>query len=191
MEPQNPENEARGCQNRGLPGRGDTDAEERTASFIDRQIGVMRFVAGLGVISSSLLAIALFIAAIARTLIDVWANLEHFGTKDAVKQLLISGIEQADVLLVAVALLIVGFGLYTLFIGTPTNVPGWLKIRSLTELKTKLTEVIVVAIFVDFFSQALYETENMQDLLLRGAASALMIVAVSVFGFAHSKSDPH
>lgn len=169
----------------------DTEGDGRRESFVDRQIGFMRFIAVLGVVSSSLLAVALFIAAISRTVIDIWANLEHFGTKDAVKQLLISGIEQADVLLIGVALLIVGFGLYTLFIGTPTNVPRWLKISSLTELKTKLTEVIVVAIFVDFFSQALYETENMQDLLLRGAASAVMIVAVAVFGFAHGKSDSH
>lgn len=191
MEPQDSQSQEGGRRNRGLPGRSQTDPEERTASFIDRQIGVMRFVAVLGVVSSSLLAIALFVAAIARTLIDIWDTRGQLGTKEAVKQLLISGIEQADVLLVAMALLIVGFGLYTLFIGTPTNIPGWLRITSLTELKTKLTEVIVVAIFVDFFSQALYETENMQDLLLRGAASGLMIVAVAVFGFSHNGRGDH
>ena len=169
----------------------DSDSEERVTTTIDRQIGVMRFIAGLGVISSSLLAVALFIAAIARTVIDIWDSLGRFGTKDEVRQLLISGIDQADVLLLAVALLIVSFGLYTLFIGVPTNVPGWLKITSITELKTKLTEVIVVAILVDFFSQVLYESENMQDLLLRGGASALMIVAVAVFGFSQNKREPH
>lgn len=116
---------------------------EARASFVDRQIGFMRFIAVLGVVSSSLLAIALFIAAIARTVIDILSSLAQFGTKDAVKQLLISGIDQADVLLVAVALLIVSFGLYTLFIGVSTNMPGWLKITSVAELKTKLTEVIV------------------------------------------------
>ncbi|MDX2007890.1 MAG: YqhA family protein [Meiothermus sp.] len=187
MEPNDSGNEARGRRSGGLPNRGEANFDERTASFIDNQmVGVMRFLAVLGVISSSLLAVALFVAAIARTVIDIWANLGLFGTKEAVKQLLISGIEQADVLLVAVALLIVGFGLYTLFIGTPTNAPRWLKITSLSELKSKLTDVIVVAIFVKFFSQAVYGTENMQDLLMRGAASGLMIVAVAIFGMTHS-----
>ncbi len=108
-----------------------------------------------GVLSSLLLALALYIFGTVQTVRELWAALPGIGEPATTRALLISAIEQTDVLLVATALLIISVGLQALFVQRLDNLPGWLHIRTFDDLKNKLLGIVVVALLVEFFKVAL------------------------------------
>lgn len=144
-----------------------------------RSLGLARFFVILGVISSVGLAISLYLATVLRAIGGVFAAYTD-ERLDLTKTLLLLAVEQADGLLVATALLITGFGLYSLFIGRPDTLPKWLQIKSIDELKQKLIGVVVAALAVNFFSTA-YEGKNPEELVALGVGSALMVAALGYF----------
>jgi uncharacterized membrane protein YqhA len=84
-----------------------------------------------------------------------------------------------DVLLIATVQLIVGIGLYELFVA-PLAVPAWLRVASLAELKVAVAELVVLVIAVKFVELLAKGTDG-DDLLSYGAATALvglMLVAL-------------
>lgn len=139
-----------------------------------------RYVVLLGVIASLVIAVLLFIAIVVRAALLVFDVVLHVGDAKAVKAFAISGIELADLCLIATAFYIIGIGLYELFIGE-VQLPDWLVIASLDDLKSKLTSLIVVVLGVTFLAQAA-TWDGKTDLLPFGLALALVILALSVFG---------
>lgn len=142
--------------------------------------GFTRLIVELGVLSSFAFSLALFVAAIAQAYVTIRAALGRLGEAETTKTLIVAAVEQADTLLVGVALLIISFGLQALFVGRVQNVPAWLHIRSFDDLKQKLIGIVVVALAVNFFSVAL-EWKGGTDILAYGAALAAVILAVGVY----------
>ena len=102
------------------------------------------------------------------------------ATEKALKTLAIASIEFADLTLLASALLIMGLGLFELFIG-PAPLPDWLIITSLDDLKVSLVNVVVVVLGIAFLGQAV-TWDGIRTLLPFGATIASVIVALSLFG---------
>ena len=97
------------------------------------------------------------------------------------KEVLVGFIESADVFLLAVALYIIAIGLYDLFIDSNIEMPEWLNIKSLTDLKKKLLDVIVVILGVVFLGRvANWNGED--DIFYLGTGIALVIGALTFFG---------
>ncbi|WP_237426985.1 YqhA family protein [Deinococcus xianganensis] len=119
---------------------------------------------------------SLFVAAIAQAYVTIRAALGDLGEAHTTKTLIVAAVEQADTLLVGVALLIISFGLQALFVGRLQNVPAWLHLRSFDD-KQKLIGIVVVALAVNFFSVAL-EWKGGSDILVYGAAIAAVILSV-------------
>ncbi|GGR72834.1 hypothetical protein GCM10008959_37870 [Deinococcus seoulensis] len=142
--------------------------------------GFTRLIVELGVLSSFAFSLALFIAAIAQAYVTIRAALGELGEAETTKSLIVSAVEQADTLLVGVALLIISFGLQALFVGRVQNVPAWLHIESFDDLKQKLIGIVIVALAVNFFSVAL-EWKGGTDILVYGAAIASVILAVGAY----------
>ncbi len=143
-----------------------------------RLFALTRFIAELGVLSSAVLSLALFALSILRlwpTLVGVFS---HFADDDSVKRLLVSAVEQADVLLVATALLIVSIGLQALFVGRSDQLPGWLHIHTFDDLKQKLLGVVAAALAVRFFSAAV-DWHGETSILPLGLATALVMLAIA------------
>jgi uncharacterized membrane protein YqhA len=89
-------------------------------------------------------------------------------------------LETADLFLLAVALYLIALGLYDLFIDSNIQVPEWLTIRDLTDLKKKLVEVVVMILAVVFLGKVVNWDGGIEVFYL-GAGIALVIAALTFF----------
>ncbi|HEX8033274.1 MAG TPA: YqhA family protein [Ktedonobacterales bacterium] len=151
---------------------------------LGRALTMTRVFVLFGVAASLCLSAALFLLVAARTvgaLVEVLSLVLSSGvTEKALKTLAVASIEFADLTLLASALLIVGLGLFELFIG-PAPMPDWLIITSLDDLKASLVNVVVVVLGIAFLGQVV-TWDGVRNLLPFGVAIAAVIVALSVFG---------
>ena len=86
-----------------------------------------------------------------------------------------------DNFLVAVALLVIAVSIYELFIGD-LDVPDWMLVHNLSELKAKFGFVIVPVIAVKFLQKFL-ESESALDTLYFGIAVALVSISLTIFNY--------
>lgn len=122
---------------------------------LQHPIRFARFLAILGVGSSILLAGLLFLSAFVRAVVLTIESIPTIGRQETFSRLIVAAVEHADVLLIATGLLIIGIGLYSIFIGQVERLPRRLAITGLNDLKDKLTGIVVVALPVRFFTVAL------------------------------------
>ena len=152
-----------------------------------RALGLSRFIAVIGSLSSLLIAFLLSVSVAVRTvslIVGTFPWLE-LGSEEAAKALTVSAVEQADVILIAAALLIIGIGLYTLFVGDVERLPHWLDIKTLDDLKDKLVSVIVAVLAVNFFTRVA-QWRGGSDILYLGGAIGLVIISLAAFSYVHS-----
>lgn len=150
---------------------------------LGRILGGTRMFVLLGVVASLSLSVALFLLLAVRTVaafVEVVSLVFSAGEiEKAVKTLALDAIEIADLTLLASALIIVGLGLFELYIG-PAPMPERLMVRSLDDLKARLVNVVVVVLAVSFLGQAV-TWNGTQNLLPLGIAIGAVIVALSAF----------
>ena len=92
-------------------------------------------------------------------------------------------VEVVDAFLVAMALLVFSLGLYELIIGE-LNLPPWMAVHNLHDLKSKLSSLLVLVMAVKFLEK-LAEWKNGLETLyfaLAIAVVAAILVAFNVFG---------
>ena len=90
-------------------------------------------------------------------------------------------IEIMDIFLIATALLVFSVGIYELFIGD-IELPEWLVIRNLHDLKAKLGSVIILVMAVTFLKH-LVEWRDPQGTFYFGIAVA--VVSAALIAFSH------
>lgn len=132
-------------------------------------------IAVFGLSATMIAAFAWSVAKSVRLIVDLITG----GWRDDVK--VIEILEVTDSYLLAVVLLIVVIGLYELFIGD-LDVPAWLKVRSLDDLKKSIVDVLILFVGVKGV-EGLLKAAKPMDALTFTAAAALLIVALSVFRF--------
>jgi uncharacterized membrane protein YqhA len=66
------------------------------------------------------------------------------------KETIVEVLTAVDAILLGTVLLVIGYGLYELFVDTRLEVPEWLEVRDLDDLKSKLIGVVVAIIAVVF-----------------------------------------
>lgn len=149
---------------------------------MQRIIGLSRFIVALGVFSSVLVSLFLFVAVTVRTLRLIIEEIPRIGlgSEKATKALVVAAIEQADTVLIAAALLIIGIGLYELFIGQIKNVPHWLEVKTLDDLKEKLISLIVAVLAVNFFIYV-SEWDGSSDILSLGIGIGVVVISLASF----------
>jgi uncharacterized membrane protein YqhA len=81
-----------------------------------------------------------------------------------------------DMFLLAMVLYIFALGLYELFVGK-LNVPAWLSIESVDELKAKLASVMILFVAIAYM-KVLVDWQNPVDTLLFGAATGILIAVL-------------
>lgn len=91
-----------------------------------------------------------------------------------------------DTFLLAVVLYIFAVGLYELFIG-PLDLPDWLKIEGIDQLKAKLASVIVLILAVTFTKKLVQWKDPMDTFWFAMAISAIMGVLI----FYYKAKEPH
>lgn len=156
---------------------------------MSRILSSTRFAVLLGVVASLALSITLYLAVLVRAVALIAEAATQLGDAKATKLLAVSCIELVDFTLIATALFIVAVGLFELFIAD-VRLPSWLVITSLDNLKDKLINVVVVVLAVSFLAQVA-TWDGKTDLLPLGAAIALVIFALTAFGFLRLGNRSH
>lgn len=105
-----------------------------------------RYFVLLGVISSLLASLATFAWGLWKTAMVI-TNLAVTGGKDPLA--VVRLIELMDKFLIAVGLYIFAVGLYELFVGK-LDLPEWLIVRDLHDIKTRLSHVLLLVMAVTF-----------------------------------------
>ena len=102
------------------------------------------------------------------------------------KKLVVSMIESIDFFLLGTVFYITSLGLYELFIDENIQVPKWMEIRTIDDLKARLISVVVVVLGVVFLSQAV-SWDGTSDLLNFGLSVASVIAALTFFLNSHHR----
>ncbi|MEF2652359.1 YqhA family protein [Slackia piriformis] len=167
---------------------GDNCQQESRGRRRERKlVGYSRFMAVVPSIGLFVSSIALTIATLISTVVVTFeAATGHLSMQD----MLVEYIEYADFYLLAVVLYIMSVGLYSLFIDDGIDMPSWLQIHNLDDLKEKLVGVIVVVMGVYFLGLLIHGAQPV-DLLLKGLGICAVIFALAYFVrhvmFAHKK----
>lgn len=93
---------------------------------------------------------------------------------------LFSAIEIVDIFLLAVVIQVVSVGLFQLYIKEDSNLPRFLIVETLDELKSKLVGVIITMLSVTFLRHVLIWNESLNIVYL-GAGIAFVIYALTKF----------
>lgn len=142
-----------------------------------RLLGYSRLMAIIPSIGLFIAALALTIATLIKTIeVTIEAVGGHLGMQD----MLVEYIEFADFFLLSIVLYIMSIGLYSLFVDDQIELPHWLEIHNLDDLKEKLIGVIVVVMGV-FFLGRLIHGASAVDLLCMGVGIGAVILALSYF----------
>jgi uncharacterized membrane protein YqhA len=91
-----------------------------------------------------------------------------------------------DIFLIATALLVIAVSLYELFVVEKLDVPEWMLVRNLNELKAKFGFVIVPIIAVKFLEKML-EAKEASDVFYVGIGVALVVGALVFFSYVGGK----
>ncbi len=130
-------------------------------------------------------AVGTFAWAIARTVLVVGDVLDGGLSED---QLLVDLLEVIDTYLIAVVQLIFVIGLYELFVGD-LDVPDWLEVHSLDDLKKSLIDALIVVLAVKGVEKLVAAKEAL-DALYYSAAIAVLVIAFTWFRSLKSSGKP-
>lgn len=155
-------------------------------------LGMTRFtivlaIFGIGLSSAVMLVYA--VIALVKAIINAFQD-SHFDI-EGIQHLALELIELTDFFLLGMVLYVVAIGMYELFIDPNINVPDWMRVHSLDELKTQIVNVVIVMLVVTFLGVALATKKGGLDFLYYGLAIAVVIVAVSFFNWVHHKGGKH
>lgn len=148
-----------------------------------RLIEWSRFVVAIPAIGSIIGAFVLM----AIGFLDIIRSLvKLMDTATPLKESVVSILTAVDALLLSTVLLVIGYGLYELFVDSTVKLPAWLQINSLDDLKSKLIGVVVAIIAVVFVG-ILVEMTNAQDVMFIGAGAGAVLIGLGVFSLASRK----
>ena len=148
-----------------------------------RLIEISRYAVALPAISSLIGGIVLMILGS----IDIFkATVEIVLTQASLKETIVSILSSIDAILLGTVLLVIGYGLYELFVDSRLEIPEWLEINTLDDLKAKLTGVIVAIIAVVFVG-FLVEIKSASDVLYYGVGAGAVVLSLAAFSYATRK----
>ena len=150
-----------------------------------RAIGLTRyavFVPALASIIGAVLLMAQGSLAIVMVVIDA------VSTELSLKETIVEVLTAVDAILLGTVLLVIGYGLYELFIDAEIEVPQWLRVRDLDDLKSKLIGV-VVAILAVVFVGVFVDSNRSDDVISYGVGAGALVVGLAIFAFATKEPD--
>lgn len=120
--------------------------------------------------------------AMVQVIIDVITE----GTK--LKLTIVDVLTAVDAILLGTVLLVIGYGLYELFIDEDLSVPVWLQVHDLDDLKSKLIGV-VVAIIAVIFVGVYVDVDRADEVISYGVGAGALVVGLAIFSYA-TRKDP-
>ena len=138
----------------------------------------------IGVVGTFIASATLFLFGFAGIIYAIWSAIavtEPFSY-ESIKEISVILIMAIDIFLLATVLYIIALGLYELFIDDALDLPRWLEVRTLDDLKARLLGVIAVILPVAFLGK-LVEWKSGQDILWLGLAISAVLIAIAAIQY--------
>lgn len=146
-------------------------------------LGLTRYVVVVPALASIVGAILLMAqGSIAIVMVVIDAVINDSYLKDTIVDVLTA----VDAILLGTVLLVIGYGLYELFVDTRIEVPLWLQVRDLDDLKSKLIGVVVAIIAVVFVG-VFVDSNRAADVLSYGIGAGALVAGLAIFAYATKK----
>lgn len=113
---------------------------------------------------------------------------ESVTTDTYLKNTIVEVLTAVDAILLGTVLLVIGYGLYELFVDTELKVPDWLQVRDLDDLKSKLIGVVVAIIAVVFVG-VFVDANRADEVLSYGLGAGALVAGLAIFALATRKAD--
>lgn len=104
------------------------------------------------------------------------------------KNTIVGVLTAVDAILLGTVLLVIGYGLYELFIDADLEVPAWLQVKDLDDLKSKLIGVVVAIIAVVFVG-VFVDANRASEVASYGLGAGALVIGLAVFAFATKKDS--
>jgi uncharacterized membrane protein YqhA len=91
-----------------------------------------------------------------------------------------------DAILLGTVLLVIGYGLYELFVDDLLEVPSWLEVKDLDDLKSKLIGVVVAIISVVFVG-VFVDVNRASEVVAYGLGAGALVAGLALFAYATRK----
>ena len=116
----------------------------------------------------------------------VMAVFDTAVNESTLKETIVEVLTAIDSILLGTVLLVIGYGLYELFIDADIEVPLWLRVEDLDDLKSKLIGV-VVAILAVVFVGVFVDSNRSDDVISYGVGAGALVGGLAIFAFATRK----
>ncbi len=148
-----------------------------------RLLGLTRYVVVVPALASILGALLLMAQGSFTMVVAVIDSIQsQYGLKETIVEVLTA----IDAILLGTVLLVIGYGLYELFIDTDIDVPMWLKVEDLDDLKSKLIGVVVAIIAVVFVG-VFVDSNRADDVIAYGVGAGALVAGLALFAFTTGK----
>ena len=148
-----------------------------------RLLGLTRYAVVIPALASILGALLLMAQGSFAMVLAVIDSIEsQYGLKETIVEVLTA----IDAILLGTVLLVIGYGLYELFIDTDIDVPMWLRVEDLDDLKSKLIGVVVAIIAVVFVG-VFVDSNRADDVIAYGVGAGALVGGLALFAFATGK----
>lgn len=149
-----------------------------------RLLGLTRYAVVIPALASILGALLLMAQGSFAMVLAVIDSLEsQYGLKETIVEVLTA----IDAILLGTVLLVIGYGLYELFIDTDIDVPMWLRVEDLDDLKSKLIGVVVAIIAVVYVG-VFVDSNRADDVIAYGVGAGALVAGLALFTFATGKA---
>lgn len=102
------------------------------------------------------------------------------------KATIVDVLTAVDAILLGTVLLVIGYGLYELFVDDLLDVPDWLQVKNLDDLKSKLIGVVVAIIAVVFVG-VFVDANRAEDVVAYGVGAGALVAGLALFAYATAK----
>lgn len=106
--------------------------------------------------------------------------------ESSLKESIVSVLTAVDAILLGTVLLVIGYGLFELFIDDELPVPLWLRVYDLDDLKSKLIGVVVAIIAVVFVG-IFVDADRSSDVISYGVGAGALVAGLAIFAYATKK----
>jgi uncharacterized membrane protein YqhA len=149
-----------------------------------RLLGLTRYAVVIPALASILGALLLMAQGSFSMVLAVIDSIQNqYGLKETIVEVLTA----IDAILLGTVLLVIGYGLYELFIDTDIDVPMWLRVEDLDDLKSKLIGVVVAIIAVVFVG-VFVDSNRADDVIAYGVGAGALVGGLALFAFATGKA---
>lgn len=112
--------------------------------------------------------------------------IDTFINSASLKETIVEVLTAVDAILLGTVLLVIGYGLFELFIDPDLDVPLWLRVNDLDDLKSKLIGVVVAIIAVVFVG-VFVDSNRAADVISYGVGAGALVAGLAIFAFATKK----